>query len=61
MPSSKTTTAWVTLCVSTYPEDIAKLDALVKDLRARGHRRVSRSSAIRTAVATLAEQLETTR
>lgn len=61
MSSPTTKPTWVTLCISTYPEDLAKIDALVAELRARGHRRVSRSSAIRTAVATLAAQLETTR
>lgn len=40
-----------TLCVSTYTEDLAALDAKVAELKAAGHRRASRSSLIRAAVA----------
>ena len=39
-----------TLCVSTYTDDLAALDAKVKQLRAAGFRRASRSSLIRAAV-----------
>lgn len=38
------------VCVSLYSEDLARLDAIVKALRARGVRGVSRSSVIREAV-----------
>lgn len=40
-----------TLCISTYDADLAALDAKVAELRAAGHRRASRSSLIRAAVA----------
>lgn len=38
------------LCISLYDEDVSKLDAVVDHLRAQGHRRVSRSMAVRAAL-----------
>jgi hypothetical protein len=43
----------VTLCVSTYPADLAAWDELVAQRRAAGDRRASRSSVIREAMALL--------
>jgi hypothetical protein len=39
------------VCISTYDADLAALDAKVAELRAAGHRRATRSSLIRAAVA----------
>ena len=39
------------VCVSTYDADLAALDAKVREARAAGHRRATRSSLIRAAVA----------
>ena len=39
------------VCISTYDADLAALDAKVAELRAAGHRRTTRSSLIRAAVA----------
>ena len=44
---------YVTLCISTYPSDLAQLDAKVAELRDAGWPRASRSSVIRAAVAAL--------
>jgi hypothetical protein len=41
------------ICISLYKEDLEALDAKVTELKKRGHRRVSRSSLIRYAVAGL--------
>jgi hypothetical protein len=41
------------ICISLYKEDLAALDAKVTELKKRGHRRVSRSSLIRYALAGL--------
>lgn len=38
------------ISISLYNEDIERLDALVKDLKARGHSRASRSMLIREAL-----------
>ena len=42
---------FTTYCVSTYTEDLATLDALVRAAKARGYRKATRSSLIRAAVA----------
>jgi len=39
------------VCISTYTTDLAALDAKVAELREAGHRRATRSSLIRAAVA----------
>jgi len=41
------------ICISMYKEDLAKLDARVADLKAAGHRKMSRSALIRFALATV--------
>ena len=38
------------ICISLYNEDLARLDAKVKELKARGHRKMSRSALIRYAL-----------
>jgi hypothetical protein len=38
------------ICVSSYVEDLARLDDVVRELKQRGHRRVSRSSVLRVAL-----------
>ncbi len=39
------------VCISLYVEDIAALDAKVRELKARGHSKASKSSLIRFALA----------
>ena len=41
------------ICISMYREDLAALDAKVTELKAQGHRKMSRSALIRFALATL--------
>ena len=41
------------ICISLYKEDLEALDDKVTELKKRGHRRVSRSSLIRYALASL--------
>jgi hypothetical protein len=38
------------ICISLYDEDLAHLDAKVKQLKASGHRKMSRSALIRFAL-----------
>ncbi len=38
------------ICISLYKEDLERLDAKVKDLKQRGHRKMTRSSLIRFAL-----------
>lgn len=40
------------ICISLYKEDLARLDAMVKDLKESGHRKMSRSALIRFALDT---------
>ena len=40
------------ICISLYKEDLARLDAMVKDLKESGHRKMSRSALIRYALDT---------
>ena len=40
---------YVTFCVSTYPSDLASLDAKVDEAKAAGWSKASRSSLIRAA------------
>lgn len=39
------------ICISMYREDLAALDAKVRELKTRGHRKMSRSALIRYALA----------
>lgn len=41
------------ICISLYKEDLARLDAMVDDLKRRGHRKMSRSALIRFALDTV--------
>lgn len=41
------------ICISLYNEDLARLDAKVKQLKERGHRKMSRSALIRYALDTV--------
>jgi hypothetical protein len=38
------------ICILLYPEDLARLDAKVRTLKRRGHRKMSRSALIRYAL-----------
>ena len=38
------------ICISLYKEDLERLDAKVQDLKARGHRKMTRSGLIRFAL-----------
>lgn len=40
------------ICISLYKEDLARLDAMVAELKERGHRKMSRSALIRFALDT---------
>lgn len=42
--------SWRVISISLYPEDIERIDALVAELRASGHRRANRSQLIRYAI-----------
>ncbi|MEM9192188.1 MAG: hypothetical protein AAGF12_23650 [Myxococcota bacterium] len=42
-----------TICISLYQEDLARLDAMVAELKAAGHRKMSRSALIRFALTTV--------
>lgn len=41
------------ICISTYPADLAAMDAMVADLKARGIRKANRSWLIRLALSRL--------
>ena len=41
------------ICISLYKDDLARLDAAVKKLKAQGHRKMSRSALIRYALDTM--------
>lgn len=41
------------ICISLYKEDLERLDAKVRELKARGHRKMSRSALIRYALDTV--------
>lgn len=41
------------ICISLYKEDLARLDAKVRELKERGHRKMSRSALIRYALDTV--------
>jgi hypothetical protein len=47
---------YVVICVSTYPRELAKLDAMVDELKRGGNRKASRSSLIRLAIDKLYHQ-----
>ncbi len=38
------------ICISLYKEDLARLDAMVAELKEQGHRKISRSGLIRFAL-----------
>ncbi len=40
------------ICISLYKEDLARLDAMVAELKQNGHRKMSRSALIRFALDT---------
>jgi len=42
------------VCISLYHEDIARLEALVGELKRRGHTRANKSEVVRLALAKLA-------
>lgn len=42
--------AYVTITISTYPRDLAKLDAMVAELKRRGFTKANRSALIRVAL-----------
>ena len=42
------------LCISMYVEDLARMDQKVRELKSRGHRRMTRSALIRYALDRLA-------
>ncbi len=50
MSTAKKKPDYVTFCVSTYPNDLAALDAKVAEAKAAGWSKASRSSLIRAAV-----------
>jgi hypothetical protein len=43
------------ICISLYKDDLARLDAAVKRLKSKGHRKMSRSALIRYALDTMDE------
>ena len=43
-------THYKVVCISLYTEDIARLEALVRDLKARGHTKANKSAVIRFAL-----------
>lgn len=57
MSRAKLGVDYLIVTISTYPEDLAKLDAKVAELRRLGHTRASRSSLIRAAI----EQVDLTK
>lgn len=52
-PEAVVEPTWRVISISLYPEDIERLDAMVAELRAGGHRRANRSALIRHALATV--------
>ena len=50
-PATDPARDYVTLCISTYPNDLVAWDAEVERRKAAGDRRASRSSVIREAMA----------
>jgi hypothetical protein len=49
-PPSDKPTHYKVICISMYTRDLARLDALVDDLKARGMTKASRSALIRAAL-----------
>lgn len=43
-------THYKVVCISLYTEDMARLDAAVRELKRRGHTKASRSSVLRAAM-----------
>ena len=52
-PVAKDALPYEVICISMYREDLAALDAKVAELKAAGHRKMSRSALIRFALATV--------
>lgn len=52
-PATDPARDYVTLCISTYPNDLARWDAEVERRKAAGDRRACRSSVIREAMAAM--------
>ncbi len=44
---------YVTVCISTYPNDLAELDAKVEAIKAAGYQKANRSWLIRQAIRNL--------
>lgn len=51
--ASKQDVDYEVICISLYKRDLARLDSMVRELKAEGHRKLSRSSLIRYALATI--------
>ncbi len=49
-PESEKPTHYKVICISMYTKDLAKLDAMVADLKARGLTKANRSALIRAAL-----------
>lgn len=49
-PKPKKPDHYDVICISLYKEDLERLDAKVAELKARGHRRMTRSALIRYAL-----------
>jgi hypothetical protein len=47
-----------TIGISLYTDDLARLDALVAELRQRGHHKMTRSALIRAALDQVATELD---
>jgi hypothetical protein len=50
VPPSERPTHYKVICISMYTKDLARLDGLVEDLKARGMTKASRSALIRAAL-----------
>lgn len=49
-PKAEKPTHYKVVCISLYTEDIAHLEALVKELKKRGHTKANKSQVIRAAL-----------
>jgi hypothetical protein len=49
-PSKEKPTHYKIVCISLYTEDIERLDAMVKELKKRGHTKANKSALIRFAL-----------
>lgn len=55
--STEAPTHYKVICVSLYNEDLARLDAVVRELKSRGFTKANRSAVLRAAV----EQFDATK